>query len=406
MRRSKWFWLIAFVIVLACVFVYLILTGERGLSSRSMEPRPIDVTRLSVAETERLGWKPSGLDVVFDHAASLSTDTLMIITDDEIVGMFGNIDKRYHTHSVRKAFLSALIGQHVGSGEKQIRLDATLEELGIDDSPIPLTPLQKTATVLHLLKSASGINHPAAAEEGLLAEKRRRLGDGENTPGTIWAYNNWDYNALTTIFEMRTGMSIAEAFKTGIAMPLGMLDHSPDAIDYIEAPELSQHRTASLHMSGRDLARFGELYLDKGMVGGEVVLPESWIDRIPTDYMETGNKDDLRNGHGYLWWIPGTNSDLPKGSFWAWGLGQQALFIIPSWRTVIVHQSDTTEFRKRLFGLIYDEGVEPEAAIEQLILPCLQSANQESEFCVEHRFIRPKDIAELMSLIAAARMQR
>lgn len=87
MRRSKWFWLIAFVIVLACVFVYLILTGEKGLSSRSMEPRPIDVTRLSVAETERLGWKPSGLDVVFDHAASLSTDTLMIITGDEIVGM-------------------------------------------------------------------------------------------------------------------------------------------------------------------------------------------------------------------------------------------------------------------------------------------------------------------------------
>ncbi|MGI9494077.1 MAG: serine hydrolase domain-containing protein, partial [Geminicoccaceae bacterium] len=316
----------------------------------------------------------------------------------------GDIDKRYHTHSIRKAFLSALIGLHVGSGEKQIRLDATLEELGIDDSPIPLMPLQKTATVLHLLKSMSGINHPAAAEEGLLAEKHRRLGDSENTPGTIWAYNNWDYNALTTIFEMRTDMSIAEAFEADIAAPLGMLNHAPDAIDYIEAPELSQHKAASFHMSGRDLARFGELYLNGGMVSGEVVIPGSWTDRITDDFTATCNDDDLRSGHGYLWWVPGPDTGLPPGSYWAWGLGQQALFVVPAWRTVIVHQSDTTEFRKRLFGLIFDTGVEPEAAIEQLILSCLESANQETEFCLEHRFIRPKDIAELMSLVAKARI--
>ncbi len=52
-----------------------------------------------------------------------------------------------------------------------------------------------------------------------------KVGDGENTPGTVWAYNNWDINALTTIFEIRTGMSIAEAFETGISKPTGMLDH-------------------------------------------------------------------------------------------------------------------------------------------------------------------------------------
>ncbi|MGI9451778.1 MAG: serine hydrolase domain-containing protein [Geminicoccaceae bacterium] len=405
MRRSKWLWLIAFVIAVACVFVYLILTGERGLSGRSMQPRPVDVTRLGAETTERLGWKPSGLDAIFDHAASLSTDTLMIITDGEIVGMFGDIDKRYHTHSIRKAFLSSLIGQHVGPGEKQMRLDETLEELGIDDSPIPLTPLQKTATVLDLLKSISGINHPAAAEEGLLAEKHRRLGDGENSPGTIWAYNNWDYNALTTIFEMRTEMSIAEAFGAGIAGPLGMLDHAPDAIDYIEAPELSQHRAASFHMSGRDLARFGELYLDNGVVNGEVVMPGSWIDRITSDFKETGNDDDLRHGHGYLWWVPGPDTGLPEGSFWAWGLGQQALIVIPAWQTVIVHQSDTTEFRRRFFGLIYDEGVEPERAFEQIAFSCRKRSNRTSEFCVEHRFILRPEMAELVALIVGARGQ-
>lgn len=404
MIRSKWFWSIAVVIILICVFVYLLLTGERGLSLRSMEPRSIDVSRLSDPETERLGWKPSGLDAVFDYAATLSTDTMMIITNGNMVGMFGDTEKRHHTHSMRKAFLSALIGQHIGSGEKQIRLDATLEELGINDSPNPLTPLQQEATVLHLLRSASGINHAAAAEAGILkAEKDRRLGGGENTPGTIWAYNNWDYNVLTTILEIRTGMRIAEAFEIGISKPLGMLDYTPDAVSYIEDAELSQHRAASFYMSARDLARFGELYLGNGLANSDRLLHESWVDRITTDFMKTENDDALRQGHGYLWWIPGPDTGLPEDSFWAWGLGQQALFVIPEWQTVIVHQSDTAEFIKRFFSLIGDGGVEPETALEQLVLSCLNPDNRKSAFCVEHRFIRPKEFAKLMALVANAR---
>ncbi|MGI9492025.1 MAG: serine hydrolase, partial [Geminicoccaceae bacterium] len=232
-----------------------------------------------------------------------------------------------------------------------------------------------------------------------------RLGGGENTPGTIWAYNNLDCNALTTIFEMRTDMTIAEAFETGIAAPLSLLDHAPDAIDYIEAPELSQHRAASFHMSGRDLARFGEIYLNGGMVNGEVVIPGSWIDRITNDFTETGNDDDLRSGHGYLWWIPGPDTGLPPGSFWAWGLGQQALIVIPAWQTVVVHQSDTTEFRKRFFELIYEEGVEPESAFEQVAFSCRKRSQRTSAFCVEHRFILRPEMAELVALIAGARVR-
>ena len=331
----------------------------------------------------------------------------MIVTEGKIVGMFGDIKKRYRTHSAVKAFLNALVGQHVGSGEKQIRLDATLEELGIDDSPNPLTPLQRQATVLHLLKSISGINHAAAGEAGIMqAEKDRRLGDGENEPGMIWAYNNWDVNALTTIFEMRTGMSLAEAFEIGISKPSSMLDHTPDAMSYLrEEPDRSQHQGPSLRMSARDFARFGELYLNKGVVDGHRLLPESWVERITNDFVETDNDDVLRYGHSYLWWIPGPDSGLPEGSSMAWGLGQQALLVIPVWQTVVVHQSDTTEFIKRWFMLIEGDGVEPDAAFEQLALSCLKPDNQESEYCVKHRFILPKDFAELISLIAKSRIE-
>jgi CubicO group peptidase (beta-lactamase class C family) len=68
------------------------------------------------------------------------------------------------------------------------------------------------------------------------------LGNEPNTPGTIWAYNNWDYNALTTIFEQVTGLSVYEAFKTGLADPLDMQDFNNNSI-YISAnPSLSMHK--------------------------------------------------------------------------------------------------------------------------------------------------------------------
>ena len=118
-------------------------------------------------------------------------------------------------------------------------------------------------------------------------------------------------------------------------------------------------------MSARDLATFGRLYLAKGQASGRQVLPESWVERIASDHTKTG-RDDLRWAHGYLWWLPGPGTGLPKGTYWAWGLGNQALFVVPSWQTVIVHQSDTGEFLKRFLPLIAS-GKSGEAAIMELI---------------------------------------
>jgi CubicO group peptidase (beta-lactamase class C family) len=402
MKRSRILWIIALVIVPLSVLGFLFATGKRGLSSAPMEPRSIKVTRLSPADTERLGWKPTGLDAVFRHAATLSTDVMMIVTDGQVVGAFGDLKKPYKLHSIRKAFLSALVGKYIGSGDKLMRLDATLADLGIDDAPNPLTPLQKQATVLDMLKSMSGINHGAAAEEGLMDEKNRRLGSGENKPGTIWAYNNWDYNALTTIFENRTGLTMAQAFAMEFAVPIGMQDFTPSAVSYIKAPELSQHRAAMFSMSGRDLARLGELYLNRGMFSGQRILPEAWIGRITADFAETGDPG-LSAGHGYLWWIPGPDTRLPKGTYWAKGVGSQALFVIPQWKTIIVHLSDMTEFFKRFLDLTKETAIDANAALEQLALSCLQRSERGTEYCRENRFILRREFDKLITLIVDAR---
>lgn len=409
--KPFWKWIIGIGIAIPVLLLaFLLATGERGVFSSngprirtSFEPRDVATYQLTGPEAERLGWSAERLGTMLDYLSRLSADAFVIVTEGEIVASLGPLDTPYNIHSVRKAMLNAVVGQHVGDAPTEVPLDATLEQLGIDDEPDPLTPLQRQATVLNLVRSVSGINHAAAAEGGVMnADKNERLGHEENQPGSVWAYNNWDYNALTTIFEQRTGLTVADAFKSGIAEPLGFQDFSEESVSYIVEPDLSRHPAAAFRLSARDLARFGQLYLDDGVVNGEAVLPATWIDRISSDYEETGI-EGLRSGHGYLWWIPGPDTGLPEGSFFGWGLGQQAVFVIPAWDTVIVHQSDTAAFIKSWLAL-QEEGVDGEMALERVVFGCIKGDETTTEFCREHRFTSRREFDTLMSLIAAARI--
>jgi len=180
-----------------------------------------------------------------------------------------------------------------------------------------------------------------------------------------------------------------------------MRDFTPDAVSYTKAPELSQHSAAMFRMSGRDLALFGALYLNQGSVNGRRILPKTWIARVSTDPVDTGDAG-LRSGHSYLWWIPGPETGLPNGTFAAFGFGRQAVFVIPAWRTVIVHQADTTELIKRLFGPD-DDGSTTTSRLVQMILTCRTVAGDASEFCRQHRFSGRREFDRLVTLIVNAR---
>src|SRR5258708_35658747 len=69
---------------------------------------------------------------------------------------------KFKVHSIRKSFLSALYGIAVADGE--IKLDDALKQLGTDDNEPSLTPEEKQARVIDLLKARSGIYHAALDE--------------------------------------------------------------------------------------------------------------------------------------------------------------------------------------------------------------------------------------------------
>ncbi len=169
------------------------------------------------------GWSEAGLRAVDACADQQETDALMVVQGNKIVHTYGDITHKYLCHSIRKSILAALMGQDVADGT--IDLSITLEQLGIDDNE-GLSEVEKQATVYDLLTARSGIYHPAGYETPwmrMIKEKRH-----SHAPGTFWCYNNWDFNALGTIFEQLTGKTVHQAFDERIAKPLGLEDFRLD----------------------------------------------------------------------------------------------------------------------------------------------------------------------------------
>ena len=155
--------------------------------------------------TRRHGWSAPALEEARRCSEAIGSAAVLVVENGEVLAEWGDVARRYKCHSIRKSLLSALIGLHVEDGT--IPLGKTLGELGIDDRE-GLAPREKAAKVLDLLMARSGVYHPTGYETEYMKNlKPPRHAHG---PGTWWCYNNWDFNALGTIFEQLTGRGIFE----------------------------------------------------------------------------------------------------------------------------------------------------------------------------------------------------
>ena len=291
------------------------------------------------------GFSTEELEHAYHLADSAGSAAVFAVRDGRVVVAWGGVDRPFEAHSVRKSLVSALYGIAVEQG--LIDLDATLAELGIDDRE-GLTEIERTARVADLLAARSGVYHPAAyspqsMEEGLPER-------GSHAPGTFWYYNNWDFNTAGVIFGRETGLHVREAFEEWIAEPLGMGEFDPDAgFDALE-PSKSDHPAHTFRISARDLARFGQLYLQDGRWAGRQIVPTEWVEGSTRLVSEIGSGQ----GYGLMWWVypAGTipADRYPTASRYdvvqARGTGGQALYVIPEADMVVVHRADTDRGRE------------------------------------------------------------
>ncbi len=289
-------------------------------------------TWLMYAAPEEAGFSCEKLTQAQQYSNQVGSAAVMVIYKGVVVAGWGDIERRYMCHSVRKSFLSALYG--IGVAEGNIDMDKTMADLGIDDEP-PLTESEKQACIRDLLKARSGVYHPAAYEtEGM---KKRRPKQGSHAHGTFYYYNNWDFNVLGAIFDRQRGSTIFKEFKSRIAEPIGMEDFRLQDCYYHLEKEHSVYPAYPFRMSARDMARFGLLFLREGKWKDKQILTKEWVKESTTQY---STKNDTY-GYGYLWWTINSEPFKELGTYTASGYGGHWITVVPGADLVFVHRVDT-----------------------------------------------------------------
>ena len=273
--------------------------------------------------------------------------SLRVLHHGEVVHTEGRQDLPMPIHSMRKSFISALFGRLVDEG---LRLDSTLSAFGIDDSP-ELTSIEKSATLDDLLTSRSGVYLPLRCGTSFNVFTNAPTNwptRGSSAPGTRFFYSNWDFNVLGEIYQRASGTALFVAFDRLLAQPLGFRDwdalkHSHLRYGYDPLGATTRFPNYAMELSARDLAAFGQLYLDEGCLRGDQLLSPGWVRRSTRPLVPTGLPQPFAH-YGYLWWVS-------THSFSAVGLGGQSLSIVPSQELVIVAMNDGSEGSSSQMGI-------------------------------------------------------
>ncbi len=334
--------------------VSVLLAGCGGMAAPTPDaPRAAGPAYTSSAEEGRwlryaspaeAGFSAAALDSVRRYADSVQSGAVVAVYRGHVIAAWGDVARELELHSVRKSLVSGLYGTAVARGA--VDLDATLAELGIDDAT-PLTSTEKGARVRDLLAARSGVYLGAAYAPSDQDEERPDR--GAHDPGSHWFYNNWDFNVAGVIYERETGEDLYHSFAARIARPLGMEDWRPEDGTRIWEPSQSDHPAHTIRMSARDLARFGQLYLQEGRWAGERVVPADWVAGSTRPVSDFGDG----RGYAFMWWTyaPGSlTADryaplAPYRIYAGSGTGGQLVAVVPELELVVVHRGDTDNSR-------------------------------------------------------------
>jgi CubicO group peptidase (beta-lactamase class C family) len=296
------------------------------------------------ADVRQAGFDAQALAAVCERADSLRSGAVMAVFRGRVILACGDVSREFEAHSVRKSLVSGLYGTAVARAE--IDLDSTLADLDINERT-PLAAAERSATIGQLISARSGVYLPAAYGASQAKGRPRR---GSHAPGSHWFYNNWDFNVAGVVYERAAREDLYESFNRRLAEPLGMEDWEPADGFRVYEPTKSRHPAHTFRISTRDLARFGQLYMQQGHWAGRQILPAAWVEESTRPHTDDGDG----TGYGYMWWTYRAGSPftaryptLGKHTFYrALGTGEQGLWVIPDAELVVVHRADTDHGRR------------------------------------------------------------
>jgi CubicO group peptidase (beta-lactamase class C family) len=204
-------------------------------------------------------------------------------------------------YSLSKSFTSTAVGMAIAEGK--LSLDDSVLSFFPEEAPANPSRNLKAMRVRDLLRMATGHRteplHPFPFDSKLDLVRVFLELPVDDKPGTHFVYNTPATYMLSAIVQKVTGQTILDYLKPRLFDPLGIENPTWDA----SAQGIS---LGGLGLSVRteDIARFGQLYLQKGQWQGRQLLPAAWIEEATSLRIANGSdpSSDWDQGYGYQFW--------------------------------------------------------------------------------------------------------
>src|SRR5262245_13720905 len=326
-----------------------------------------EIAGLSLVKTTDVGLEQAIAKAFAEPAGKIEkrTHAVVVVHDGRVVAEryadgFG-IDTPVHGWSATKSVNNALLGILVRQGKLSMKEPAPVAVWQAPTDP------RRAITPDQMLRMESGLDlgDSLTATWSTAWDTSARMAFNEldmagfaegaalkTPPGTAWRYANGNPAILARIIRDRVGGHAADVLRFArreLFGPLG-IRHATLELDATGTPIAG----AFLFMTPREWARFGVLFLEDGVVGGQRILPEGWV-----RYSTTPTPNAFV-GYGAGWWINDGDSrgarfrrslGMPSDAFMAMGIYGQTVVVVPSEQLVIARFGTTYDLRAAMIDI-------------------------------------------------------
>ena len=323
---------------------------------KNSEMKTAEVISLPRAETPDSVAK--AMDSFFQAAAADSMDihSVMIVKDGSVVfsrWQSEGVDSVPHVlHSVSKTFTATAVGLAIADGK--MSLTDKVVDFFPDKLPAEVSDNLKAMTVRDLLTMTCGHDVEPSGRNGQQDWVTAFLAHPvEHEPGTFYLYNSMGTYMLSAIVQKVTGEKVVDFLTPRLFEPLHI-----DKPQWDESPQGINCGGWGLYLKTEDLAKMGQLLLQKGEWNGKQLIPAEWVEEMSKKQVESINPgtrieqaaergmtvetSDWMQGYGYQMWR------CRPGCFRADGARGQYIIVVPDKNAVIAITSNVEDLQGEL----------------------------------------------------------
>lgn len=247
--------------------------------------------------------------------------------------------------SLSKSFCSTAVGLAIAEGK--LSLDDEVLKFFPDEAPKEPSKNLKEMRVRDLLCMSTGHE----TEPNFRAEANGNwvkiflAHPVPHKPGTHFKYNTPATYMQSAIVQKVTGQTVLDYLKPRLFEPLGI-----DNPRWDTSPQGVSIGGYGLFARTEDIAKFGQLYLQKGQWNGKQLIPERWVQQATARQTSNGSnpRSDWDQGYGYQFWR------CRNGAYRGDGKDGQFCIVLPRQDTVIAMTADTGDMQGEL-NVVWDK---------------------------------------------------